>query len=162
MQQGVIGEAVSTADRRHSGTDRRTNLRKAAVHSVYRNRRKHLRRESDHNAAVYVDAHEPVLFYLAVTLMTLSVLDAFFTTILLQHGSEELNPLLALLLEIDLYIFLAAKFCVTGFGILFLIMHKRHRLFDRVSCYQLLIACVAIYIGLVAYEINMIRHLPLF
>lgn len=110
---------------------------------------------------MYVDVHEPILFYLAMALMTLSVVDAFFTTLLLENGSEELNPLLAYLMNIDLYAFLAVKFFITGFSILFFIMHKRHRLFNRISCYQLLIASVVIYIGLVGYELNMIRHLAI-
>lgn len=162
MEQGVIGQRFPTIDRRVIYKERRSNNRKAALHSIYRNRRKHIRRETDKDTAIYVDVHEPILFYLALALMTLSVFDAFFTTLLLEHGSEELNPLLAYLLDMDLYVFLAAKFLITAFSILFFIMHKHHRLFNTVSCYQLLIFSVVVYTGLVVYEINMIRHLPLF
>ena len=164
MQEGVVGieQSLPEIDRRVIRTERRRNNRKAALHSLYRNRRKHIRREIDKDSAIYVDVHEPVLFYLAITLMTLSVFDAFFTTLLLEHGSEELNPLLAFLLDMDLYVFLGVKFTITAFSILFFIMHKHHRLFNIISCYHLLIFSVVIYTALVFYEINMIRHLPLY
>lgn len=147
-------------DRRSQRIERRNNQRKAAVQAVYRRRRQTIRRASDNLSNIYIDTHEPRLLVLSTGLMLLCVLDAFFTTILLLHGSEELNPLLNYLLQIDLSLFLAAKFVVTGLCIGFLVLHKHHRLWNTISCYHLLIASVVIYTLLVCYEFSMIRHLP--
>ena len=161
MNQGVISQSQSSIDRRSTHRERRRNHSKAAVHSFYRKRRTHIRREDDYTVGTYVDAHEPTLFYLALSLMTLSVLDGFFTTLLISNGSEELNPLLAYLLSFDLHVFLGVKFLLTGFCAVFFIMHKHHRLFNVISCYQLLVLSVAVYFLLVCYELSMVRHLPI-
>jgi hypothetical protein len=159
--QEVLAKGDLPAERRVPSSERRSNQRKAALYSFYRNRRKEVRRDDDSLIGVYVDSHEPRLFYLAITLMTLSVLDAFFTTLLIYNGSEELNPLLAYLMELNLYAFLGAKFFITGFSIVFFIWHKHHRLFNLISCYQLLIFSVAVYVLLVGYELSMVQHLTI-
>jgi len=161
MYQGAISQGQPSTERRSTHRERRWNHSKAAVHSFYRKRRKHIRREDDYSVGTYVDTHEPRLFYLAMSLMALSVMDAFFTTLLLSNGSEELNPILAYLLGLDMYVFLGAKFLITGSCAVFFIMHKHHRLFNVVSCYQLLVLSVAIYFLLVCYELSMVRHLPI-
>ena len=142
--------------------ERRTNNRKAVIYSLYRNRRSGLRRDSDDLTGAYVDTHEVSLWYLSLGLMTLCVLDAFFTTILISNGSEELNPILDYLLQIDLSLFLATKFLITGASIVFLVLHKNHRFMNLFNCYQLLVACVAIYFLLICYQLSMIRHLPFY
>ena len=159
--QEMLEQGDLLAERRASRVERRTNQRKAALNAFYRNRRKQLRRDDDNSIGVYVDTHEPRLFYLAVTLMTLSVLDAFFTTLLIHNGSEELNPILAYLFEFNLYAFLGIKFFITGFSIVFFIWHKHHRLFNLISCYHLLIFSVGIYVLLVGYELSMVQHLTI-
>ena len=160
MHRGItVDQGLSALERRATHRERRHNQVKAAVHSFYRNRRTHLRRESDDVIGVYVDTHEPKLWYLAISLMMLSVLDAFFTTILIANGSEELNPLLAYLLNIDLWVFLAVKFFVTGASIVFFILHKHHRLLNTVNCYHLLVLSVIVYFVLICYELSMVQHL---
>jgi len=160
-QQDILEQGEQLAERRAIREERRANQRKAALYSFYRNRRKQLRRDNDNSVGIYVDAHEPKLFYLAMTLMFLSILDAFFTTLLIHNGSEELNPLLAYLFNINLYVFLGVKFFITGFSIVFFIWHKHHRLFNLVSCYHLLIFSVGVYVLLVGYEWNMVQHLTI-
>ena len=161
MYQGIIEQEQYTNKRHSIDEERRRDHRKAAMHSFYRNHRKNLRRIHDHRIGTYVDSHEPTLFYLATALMILSVLDAFFTTLLISNGSEELNPILAYFLAVDLHVFLAVKFFITAFSIVFFIMHKHHRLFNLISCYQLLVLSVAVYFLLVCYELSMVQHLPI-
>ena len=151
--------AVS-GDCRRQRVERRVNNRKAALHAVYSKRRRSIRRDTDSFNGSYVDAHEPQIGVLSAGLMLLCVFDAFFTTILIRHGSEELNPILNYLLQIDLSLFLAAKFFITGASITFLVMHKHHRLLNIVSCYHLLIASVVIYTLLIFYELSMLSMLP--
>lgn len=139
--------------------ERRTNRRKAAVHSFYRRRRAQVRRQTDDVTGQYLDVHESRLGYLALVLMVLSIIDAFFTLLLLENGSQELNPLLDLLLQVDVSLFLGVKFFITAMGIVFFVQHKHHKLFNLVSCYQLLTASVAVYTMLIVYEFAMVRHI---
>ena len=140
--------------------ERRSNRRKAAVHSFYRRRRAQARRQTDDVTGQYVDVHETRLGYLALLLMTLSIIDAFFTLVLLENGSRELNPLLEFLLQVDTSLFLGVKFFITAMGIVFFVQHKHHKLFNLISCYQLLSVSVAVYAVLIGYEFTMVRHLP--
>ena len=154
-------ENTTLVERRAQRTERRVNKRKAAVNALYRRRRQSVRRVSDDLNGVYVDTHEPQIGYLSTGLMLLCVLDAFFTTILIRHGSEELNPVLDYLLQIDMSLFLATKFFVTGLCISFLVLHKHHRLLNTISCYHLLIGSFGVYGILICYQLSMIRLLPI-
>lgn len=163
-QQGLYKSGSVTSDysdRRTRRSERRKNTHRTAVQAIYRRRRNTVRRASDSVNGIYVDTHETHLWYLSTGLMLLCVFDAFFTTILITHGSEELNPLLDYLLQIDLSLFLGVKFLVTGLCISFLVLHKHHRLFNTVSCYHLLVGSVFIYAVLICYELSMLRFLPL-
>jgi len=157
--QQLIDSFDTLEKRAFPNFDRRSNRRKAAVHSFYRRRRSQIRRETDDTSRVYVDTHEAKIGYLALALMGLSIVDAFFTTVLLQNGSQELNPLLAYLIELDATLFLAIKFFITGASIVFFILHKHHKLFNLINCYQLLVLSVTVYSILVGYELLMVRHI---
>lgn len=152
----------SFVDRRNQRSERRINNRKAAVKALYRRRRHCSRRISDDIRNTYVDRHEPQTWIVSTSLMLLCVLDAFFTTILISHGSYELNPVLDYLLKSDQSLFLATKFVVTGLCISFLVLHKHYRLWNIISCYQLLVISLVIYTLLVCYELSMVRLLPVF
>ncbi|MDH5324110.1 MAG: DUF5658 family protein [Gammaproteobacteria bacterium] len=142
-------------------TDRRQNVLKAGIYAMYRKRRRQVRRGDDSFDNTYVDTMGTKVFALALVAMTLSITDAFFTTILLQNGSSELNPVLDVLLGHSLYAFLGVKFVLTGMSIGLLALHKHHRLFKLVNGTQLLWACVVGYVILISYEFSMLRHLLL-
>jgi hypothetical protein len=151
--------ASDYAERRDCTVDRRTYNFRTAWHSLYRNRRKAMRRDSDSLIGVYIDAHRPTEFLIAVGIAMLSALDAYFTTILLANGSRELNPFMNYLMEQDYTLFVAAKILITGLSIVFLVMHKHHLLLNRFSGLQILSACFFIYLLLIAYEWSMVQHL---
>jgi len=157
--QEITASALIDEKRLMPNFERRTNRRKAAVHSFYRRRRAQVRRQTDDVTGQYLDVHESRLGYLALVLMVLSIIDAFFTLLLLENGSQELNPLLDLLLQVDVSLFLGVKFFITAMGIVFFVQHKHHKLFNLVSCYQLLTASVAVYTMLIVYEFAMVRHI---
>jgi hypothetical protein len=46
-----------------------------------------------------IDWHEPYLLFLAMTILLLSVADAFLTITLIMGGAQEANPLLAFILD---------------------------------------------------------------
>ena len=141
--------------------DRRKNVMKAAIYATFKKRRKNIRRNTDSIHDTYVDSMDSSVFTLAIVAMGLCICDAFFTTILLQNGSSELNPVMDMLLGYSLEAFLALKFSLTGMSSSLLVLHKHHRLLQIVNGYQLLWACVAGYLILVTYELSMIQHLIL-
>lgn len=152
---------IRTTRRRYPSNQRRTNMRRAALHSCYRNRRKAIRRDTDSLVGSYVDSHENRIAYLVLSAMLCSVLDAFFTLRLMEHGSYELNPFMAYMINNNVMLFLGFKFFLTGAGFSFLVMHKHHLLFNRISGYQLIIFGFVCYLTLIGYELTMIRHLPI-
>ena len=147
---------------REVAIDRRINTWRTALYSLFFRRRVSQRREVDQGGAHYVDVHEPQLFYVAVGGLLLCVADAFFTMTLLNfYGSYELNPVMDYFIKQDILQFFFVKFGLTAFGIMFLVVHKNFRLFNRISGYQILYANLIIYAILVAYELFMLFVIPL-
>ena len=137
--------------------DRRKNNLRAAFYSLFKRRRQaYSRREHEKDLHGYVDVHEPKLYYMAVTACFLSVCDAFLTLQLLQLGSQELNPLLEYFLAVDVRLFFISKFLMTAFCILFLVMHNKLKLLNRISGVQILGATILGYSILVMYELSML------
>ena len=157
----TVARDLIDSDRRESTRDRRHNLRQTAIQSLYKKRRIALRRRGDKRKSVYIDRHDPKTVMLALGIMLMSICDAFFTMRLLSHGSEELNPVLAALIDIDLSLFLFIKFFITGGAVSFLVMHRYHLILNRISGQQLLVFCAVVYMALIAYEINMLRHVSI-
>jgi len=141
--------------------DRRRNSWRTYVGAFVHRRRVVRRREGDGDTAHYVDVHEPYLFYVAVGALLLCVADAFFTMTLINfYGSYELNPVMDFFIKADIRIFFFVKFGFTALGVMFLVMHKNFRLFNRISGYQILHANLVVYALLVAYELFMLLIIP--
>lgn len=146
---------------RELAIDRRRNTWRTFVGAFVHRRRVVRRREGDGETAHYVDVHEPYLFYVAVGALLLCVADAFFTMTLINfYGSYELNPVMDYFIRSDIKIFFFVKFGLTSAGIMFLVMHKNFRLFNRISGYQILHTSLLVYGLLVAYELFMMLVIP--
>lgn len=146
---------------REIAIDRRSNTWRTFVGSVVHRRRVVRRRDGDGDAAHYVDVHEPYLFYVAVGALLLCVADAFFTLTLINfYGSTELNPVMDYFIKTDIKIFFIVKFGLTSFGIMFLVIHKNFRLFNRISGYHILHSSLVVYAVLVGYELFMLAVIP--
>ena len=146
---------------REIAIDRRSNSWRTIYGSLFLRRRANQRRVEDAGGAHYVDVHEPHLFFVAVGALMLCVADAFFTMTLLDfYGSYELNPVMDYFIKQDFQRFFFVKFGLTAFGILFLVLHKNFRIFNRISGYQILYGSLALYAILVTYEVFMLVVLP--
>jgi hypothetical protein len=95
--------------------------------------------------------------FLSVVMLTLSLTDAFMTVTLLNAGAVETNPLLALVVHEHPRLFAAAKMLLTGCGIVILVAVARRRLFGLVSARTVFQTLVLAYLGLVVYEIWLLR-----
>ncbi len=138
------------------GADRRQMTWRSFLHYFYRNRRRQARRTEDRDRGYYVDTHETGLLVLIVSILLLCITDAFVTLWLLDHGGQELNPVMDLMLSYGPLAFFAVKFTVTAGCLVFLLMHRHFRLFVLIRGWHLLYSSLALYIALIGYEITLI------
>ncbi len=141
--------SAGTANRREGLERRSTSWRTFALGAVRVRRRGSRRDEDEHH---FVDWHEAYLLIPVVSILLLSVADAFLTLKLITLGGTELNPFMAWLLEANLHWFAAVKMGLTGAGVLVLVAISRARVFRVVRVVNLLHWFFAAYVALIGYE----------
>ena len=104
-----------------------------------------------------VDWHEPYLLFLSLTILLLSVADAFLTLTLIVGGAQEANPLLAYILRDSPEWFAAVKMGLTGAGVLVLVAMARFRVFRIMRVAFVLQGVFVVYVALIAYELRALR-----
>ena len=79
----------------------------------------------------YVDQyHDPMLFFVVLSIIIMNVLDAFFTILLLENGDViEVNPLMAALIEKGSLYFFNVKYLLTALCLILLVANKNFSLF---------------------------------
>lgn len=132
--------------------DRRNLSWRTVVHGFARSRRRQGRR-CDEDEPVFTDWHHPWLFFLAVSTMLLSCLDAFLTLQLLDRGAYEANPIMASALGGSVLTFTSSKMAMTGLGILALVFLARSRFMNQVRTGVFLTGIFSMYACLVCYEL---------
>jgi hypothetical protein len=151
----LLGE--SKVERRGRGPDRRrVTLRSFLKGGVTPRRRGGRRADEQH---LPIDWHEPYLLFLALTILLLSVADAFLTLTLIMGGAQEANPLLAFVLREHPELFAAVKMGLTGSGVLVLVAVARARLFRILRVGLVLQGVFVAYVALIAYEWWLLRTL---
>jgi hypothetical protein len=148
VRNGELGAPVF--DRR-IGYDRRRLSWRTFLQGGLTPRRRGSRRELEGGHDL-VDWHEPHLLFLAVTILLLSVTDAFLTLTLIKQGAYEANPFLAFVLDTHPQYFAATKMALTGSGVLILVALARARLFRVIRVSTIMHWCLLGYVSLIAYE----------
>lgn len=146
-----------TAIERRDVRDRRKFTFRTIIQGSLTPRRRGGRRDNEHEGLV--DWHEPDLLFLALTIVLLSVMDAFFTLTLLTNGAVEANPILAYVLDYSPGSFAILKMALTGVGVLVLVALARSKVFKVVRVRTILQAFLAAYILLVGYELWLLRSI---
>ena len=141
---------------RRSSTDRRQANFRSFLCSVYKKRRKALRRKDDSKKGIYTDWHEPTSFALVFSILLFCLLDAFFTMYILSIGGKELNPFMRILLEKNYFIFFYVKLILTASCLMVLIAHSRFKLFRFMNGSSILVCTFIGYFLLIFYEIRII------
>jgi hypothetical protein len=142
---------------RRSGYDRRRLTLRTFVQGGMTPRRRGGRRCDEQESLV--DWHEPHLLFMALTILLLSVADAFFTLTLLTGGAREANPLLAYVLAEHPELFAAVKMSLTGGGIVVLVAMARATLFRIIRVSSVLHWFLIGYVALIAYEWWLLREI---
>ena len=130
--------------------DRRRGSLSGFLVGGFKPRRRSGRRIDDRHALV--DWHEPQLLLAAILILLLSTADAFLTLNILLLGGEELNPVMAWLLDRNLLLFTAVKMVLTGGGVVILVATARARIFKTTTVARIIHGFVAAYVALVGYE----------
>ncbi len=89
----------------------------------------------------------------------LSCVDAALTLTLLAHGSYELNPMMAPLVDGSPLVFTSVKVGLTAGGVVLLTLAARMRAFGRIPVSFLLYAVLLGYGTLVFYELRMLQDI---
>lgn len=144
---------------RRSGSDRRHVTLSAYLHGARNPRRKVGRRTSDRYPVI--DWHSPRVLALVVSILGLCAMDAVLTVVLISHGAQEINPVMALFVPHNLAGFAAAKLTLTAIGMCVLVACSRMRLFRKLPGEVFLYATLAAYVLLIGYELNMLEHAPM-
>ena len=93
--------------------------------------------------------------------MLLCCFDAVLTLTLINHGANEVNPVMAPLLEgTGTAVFALVKVGMTAAGVILLTILARLRIFGRSVGYVLYVILVG-YVALVGYELFLLRNIPL-
>jgi hypothetical protein len=142
-------------ERRTTSLDRRTQSFQSILFGALKPRRRDNRRPTDDQLFV-VDWHDSGLFALAIAIVVMSCMDAWFTLHLLSIGGEEVNWFMAVLLEKDVSTFLAIKYMVTGAGVIVLVALARFRLGGLLPVRRVLEALTAGYACLLIYEVYLL------
>ncbi len=146
---------VPRAERRR-GANRRVRVLHALVAGNFNPRRRGPRRARDGSLAC-TDWHDPQWLAVALVILLLSVADALLTLVLVEHGALEANPLMAAFLRYDPDHFAAVKIGLTAAGVVLLTLVAKVRAFGRVPVGAILCALLAAYMGLVGYEVWLLR-----
>ena len=135
--------------------DRRRLTVRTILRSGVTPRRRNGRRRGDRDGVV--DWHEPDLLFLALTILLLSITDAFFTVTLLANGATEINPVVAYVFQHFPAYFPIFKMTLTGVGVVVLVATARARVFRIVRVKTILYFILAGYVAVIAYEVWMMN-----
>lgn len=118
--------------------------------------RRHAGRRLGETAGVFVDQHGPLLFSVALAVVALNVLDAWFTILLLSYGGQEMNPVVAGVLGWGLGPFISCKSVGIGACLAFLTLTKNFPI-SRIG----LTTVLAGYLALLVWHLYLVASLGL-
>jgi hypothetical protein len=105
--------------------DRRKRKIPRLKYLLFGGRRKMIRRSEDQQRMIILDNYSPGLLAFVLIILTLSLVDGFFTLHLTNDGAEELNPVMAYFLDLSPWAFMSVKYFLTSLSVIcFLILNN--------------------------------------
>lgn len=83
-----------------------------------------VRRADDRKRIVALDRYQPSLFIGIMIVLSLSLLDALLTLILIAQGAKEINPVMQYYLSHGPQVFLFVKYGLTAFSVIIIVLLK--------------------------------------
>lgn len=144
---------------RRASHDRRRSVLRALWHGNFARRRHAPRRHTERHFAV-TDWFHAQWLVVGISILLLCVADALLTLTLISHGAEEINPLMAPLVKGSGHTFGYWKIGLTAAGVLVLTLLARVRYWGK-AVGTILYVVLGGYAVLVAYEVFLLRNIPL-
>ena len=107
---------------RRSGKDRRSHDAPEIKTLFIYSRRKKIRRKEDKHHIVYFDQYGSGIFVAIVSILFLSIIDAFLTLFLIDCGASEINPIMAYFLNFGPFTFVSVKYFLTSYSVVVLLI----------------------------------------
>ena len=139
-------------ERRNSGRDRRQQNISSVVYGCLHPRREENRRPADDQWCL-IDAYDPGLIMVSLSIVLMSCLDAFFTLELLSMGANEVNYFMKVLIESDVSSFLTTKLLITCSGVVFLTAMARFRIAGFLRVRRILEVLCGVYACLIVWQL---------
>lgn len=152
----TLSKVPATGDRR-SKQERRSMRGAFRLAASKRGlRRRTGRREEDLDRGYYTDTHDAPLLLIAMSVLLFAALDAILTLQLIAYGATELNPLMRMLIEVDVYLFAWFKMAITAVVLIIAVSHANYRLFGLWRTRSVLLMALWVYVALVAYQLTLL------
>jgi hypothetical protein len=157
MREGTAALPPAWGSDRRNRTDRRLRVVWSILYGSFNPRRRRPARRLNDSRFHPIDWYSAHLLAVSIGILLLSATDAFLTGILLLHGADEVNPIMAVLVYRGVAVFAASKMAMTGMSIVGLVFLSRHRFMRVLRVDLVLYAVLGIYVWLIAYEIWMLK-----
>ncbi|MFQ5640579.1 MAG: DUF5658 family protein [bacterium] len=142
---------------RRSQKDRRARHTSPLSLSSFFGSRIRYRRQEDRDKYYYVDRYSLASILVVLVTIILSAFDATFTLKLVSRGAQEANPVMDFFLHYGPVPFMIAKSVLTGFGLIWFLVHKNYTLIGKtVKVRHLLLGALLIYVVLISYELYLL------
>jgi hypothetical protein len=124
-KDSLISDSVQSRCRdKRSGEDRRIRKLPTLKYIFLPGRRHSARRKEDKQTFFFFDRYNSKLFAAIVLILFLSIFDALLTLYLIEKGSLEINPIMSYFLTMGPFAFMGAKYFLTCFGVVILLIFK--------------------------------------
>jgi hypothetical protein len=157
MREGTAALPPAWGFDRRNRTDRRHRVVWSILYGSFNPRRRRPARRLNDSRFHPIDWYSAHLLAVSVGILLLSAADAFLTAILLLHGADEVNPIMALLVYRSVAVFAALKMAMTGTSIVGLVFLSRYRFMRVLRVELVLYAVLVVYAWLIGYEIWMLK-----
>jgi Domain of unknown function (DUF5658) len=157
MKESTAAQPPSWSSERRNRTDRRNRVFWSIFYGSFNPRRRHPARRLNDSRFHPIDWYSAHLLAVSIGILALSAIDAFLTTILLLHGADEVNPVMALLVYRSVTAFAAFKMAMTGISIVVMVFLSRYRFMRVLRVDLMMYAVLVVYAWLIGYEIWMLN-----
>jgi hypothetical protein len=159
MRSDPSTEMVPTDDvDRRRPHDRRNRVWWSVVYGSFNPRRRRPSRRVLEERYHSIDWHDAHLLAVAIGILLLSAADALMTVRLLSGGADEVNPIMALVVNRSAAVFAIVKMTLTGMGLMVMVTLARYRFMRVVRVDVVMYAVLAAYSALLTYEFWMLRE----
>ena len=152
-----VSSRSESVERRNRAERRRRRVWSVWYGSFKPRRRAHPRRADDmrFHSLDWYSAH---LLVVAIGISLLSMADALLTLTLLNSGADEINPIMAALLDRGTTEFTIFKMATTGVCVLALVVLSKHRFMRLIRVEIVMYFVLASYMSLIAYELWLLQR----